>query len=144
MTARYPNSDLKFLKEFNGDNHANRYARQIAADDAFLAPRLTYLEKLFQAIDNTVKIVQAKSSVEQAESSVEQTKLARFNSEMIAIVGVGLSVTQVATSTIGAQPPEPGQSKESIAATAPFYGLLWGVAASLIAAFIIQRLNRRR
>jgi hypothetical protein len=144
MTDRYPNSDLKFLKEFNGDNHANRYARQIAADDAFLAPRLTYLEKLFQAIDNTVKIVQAKSSVEQAESSVEQTKLARFNSEMIAVVGVGLSVTQVATGTIGAQPPEPGQSKESIASTAPFYGLLWGVAASLVAAFIIQRLNRRR
>ena len=137
MTDRYPNSDLKFLKEFNGERHANRYARQIATDDAFLAPRLTYLEKLFQAIDNTVKI-------EQAKSSVEQTKLARFNSEMIAFLGVGLSVTQIAISAIGAQPPKPGESKESIAASAWFYGLLWGVAAGIITAFIIGRLNRRR
>lgn len=132
IAVEYPNSDLKFLDEFNSDKHADRYARQIAADYAVLAPRINYLEKLNGAIDNTIKIEQTKSSIEQA-------KIESQTNQIIAVAGIGLATSQIASAAIIAQ-QTPGAGKEFFIFTPPFYGsILMGAIASVLTWVIIRR-----
>lgn len=132
MVTEYPDSDLQFLDEFNSDRHADRFTRQIAADYAVLAPRLNYLEKLNQTIDNTIKIEQTKSSIEQA-------KIDDRTNQIIAVAGIGLATSQIASAAIVAQQP-PGTGKEFFIFTPPFYGsILMGAIASILTWLIIRR-----
>jgi Holliday junction resolvase RusA-like endonuclease len=134
IATEYPDSDLKFLDEFNSDRHADRYTRQIAADYAVLAPRLNYLEKLNQTIDNTIQIEQTKSSIEQA-------RIDRQTNKIVAVAGIGLASSQVASAAIIAQHP-PGTGKEFFMLTPPFYGsILTGAIASILTWLIIRRRN---
>ncbi len=136
IATEYPDSDLKFLDEFNSDRHADRYTRQIAADYAVLAPRLNYLEKLNQTIDNTIKI-------EQTKSSIEQTKIDNQTNQIIAVAGIGLATSQIASAAIIAQQP-PGAGKEFFILTPPFYGsILMGAIASILTWLIIPLVKAR-
>ncbi|MEH2358441.1 hypothetical protein [Nostoc sp.] len=91
IQAKYTSSDLKFLKEFSeSEIYAKKYQRQVEADYAILSPGLTLLQNLNNTIQGIIDL--------------EQTKSDRTLNTTIAIAGVGLATSQIASAVILAQP----------------------------------------
>lgn len=91
MEEKYTGSDLKFLHKFSESKvYAKKYQRQVEADYATLSPGVTLLENLNSTIEGIIDL--------------EQTKSDRKLNNTIAIVGVGLATSQLASAVILAQP----------------------------------------
>jgi hypothetical protein len=120
------NSDIDFLMKF-ANEFAAKNQTQIEMDYANLSHGLTLIENLISTIKGTVEIYQANR-----DRSLNNT---------IAIAGIGLATSQIASSVIVAQyPPEKG---EFFLHTPAFAGsLLTGVIASILL-WLIFRLQRR-
>ncbi|HLO89403.1 MAG TPA: hypothetical protein VK203_30950 [Nostocaceae cyanobacterium] len=93
IEKKYPGCDLEFLKTFSdGEVYAQKYQRQVEADLSNLTPGLTLLENLNNTIQGIIDLEQAKRD--------------RTLNNTIAIAGIGLATSQIASSAILAQVPE--------------------------------------
>lgn len=120
------NSDIDFLMKF-ANEFAAKNQTQIEMDYANLSHGLTLIENLISTIKGTVEIYQANR-----DRSLNNT---------IAIAGIGLATSQIASSVIVAQyPPEKGEFFLHTPAFA--WSLLTGVTASILL-WLIFRLQRR-
>ncbi|PSB41641.1 hypothetical protein C7B80_30090 [Cyanosarcina cf. burmensis CCALA 770] len=91
METKYPDSDLTFLKKFNeSEIHAKKYQQQLAVDYSSFSPGLTLLQNLNSTIQGIIDL--------------EQTKSDRNLNTTIALAGVGLATSQIASAVILAQP----------------------------------------
>ncbi|QMS88263.1 hypothetical protein HUN01_11905 [Nostoc edaphicum CCNP1411] len=91
IEAKYTSSDLEFLKKFSeSEFYGKKYQRQVEADYAILSPGLTLLQNLNNTIQGIIDL--------------EQTKSDRTLNTTIAIAGVGLATSQIASAVILAQP----------------------------------------
>ncbi len=128
MTKKYTGSDLKFLKLFSeGEIYAQKYQRQIEADHASLSPGLTLLQNLNSTVQGIIDL--------------EQTKSDRTLNTTIAIAGIGLATSQIASAVILTQPPK---TKDPLAfRTEAFFWSLGIGAIAMLITFGILRLFRR-
>ncbi|MEH1821747.1 MAG: hypothetical protein V7L31_22140 [Nostoc sp.] len=91
IQKKYTSSDLKFLQEFSeSEFYGKKYQRQVEVDYAILSPGLTLLQNLNNTIQGIIDL--------------EQTKSDRTLNTTIAIAGVGLATSQIASAVILAQP----------------------------------------
>ncbi|MGF1935120.1 MAG: hypothetical protein RM347_012055 [Nostoc sp. ChiQUE02] len=91
IQQKYPSSDLKCLQEFSeSEFYGKKYQRQVEVDYAILSPGLTLLQNLNNTIQGIIDL--------------EQTKSDRTLNTTIAIAGVGLATSQIASAVILAQP----------------------------------------
>ncbi|MDZ8083178.1 MAG: hypothetical protein RMX35_29450 [Nostoc sp. DcaGUA01] len=91
IQQKYTTSDLKFLEKFSkSEFYGKKYQRQVEVDYAILSPGLTLLQNLNNTIQGIIDL--------------EQTKSDRTLNTTIAIAGVGLATSQIASAVILAQP----------------------------------------
>ncbi|WP_353930558.1 hypothetical protein WJM97_20160 [Okeanomitos corallinicola TIOX110] len=128
IEQKYPGSDLEFLKKFSeGEVYAQKYQRQVKADLENLSPGLTLLQNLNSTIQGIIDI--------------EQTKTDRTLNNTIAIAGLGLATSQIASSVLVSQFPPPPKTPFII--TPPFYvSILTGVIVSIIAWILLTKIRR--
>ncbi|MGB5963549.1 MAG: hypothetical protein WBG73_23125, partial [Coleofasciculaceae cyanobacterium] len=87
IEKKYAPSEVAFLKIFSeSEFYATKYQRQIAADHANLTPGLTVLQNLNSTIQGIIDL--------------EQTKSDRTLNTTIALGGIGLATSQVASAVI--------------------------------------------
>ncbi|MBG1269278.1 hypothetical protein [Nostoc sp. WHI] len=119
IEQKYPSSDLKFLKEFSeSEIYAKKYQRQVEADYAILSPGLTLLQNLNNTIQGIIDL--------------EQTKSDRTLNTTIAIAGVGLATSQIASAVILAQP---NNYQQNLRFRAEVFG--WSVGIGVFFAVLI-------
>ncbi|OUL29958.1 hypothetical protein BV378_04905 [Nostoc sp. RF31YmG] len=93
IQVKYPASDVEFLKKFSeSEIYAPKYQSQIAADLANLSPGLTMLQNFNSTIQGIIDL--------------EQTKSDRTLNTTIAIAGIGLATSQIASAVILAEIPK--------------------------------------
>ncbi len=128
IQIKHKGSDLKFLETFSqGDVYARKYQRQVEADLATLTPGLTLLENLNSTIQGIINI--------------EQTKSDRTINTSIAIAGLGLATSQIASSVLVAQFPP--TAKTPFILTPAFYGsVLTGLMTSIIVWVLLTKIRR--
>lgn len=120
------NSKLEIFEKF-GNLYAEKYLAQVEADYGNLSPGLVLLENLITTIEGTIDIYQAKRD--------------RTLNTTIAIAGIGLATSQIASAVILTQPPE---KQEALAfRTHAFFWSLGIGAIAMILSFLILRLLRR-
>lgn len=118
-------SNIDFLVNF-AKVFASKRQAQIETDYASLNPGLTLIENLISTIKGTIEIYQADRD--------------RKLNNTVAIAGIGLATSQIASSVIVAQyPPEKGE----LFLQTPAFGwsLLTGAAASVLVWFILRLLR---
>lgn len=123
------NSDLEVLKIFNeSGSYAKKYQRQITADHTNLSPRLTLLQNLNSTIQGIIDL--------------EQTKSDRTLNTTIALAGIGLATSQVASAVILTQ--EKPNPEFSFTDRTIIFGqsIGIGIIATLISLLIFRRLRR--
>ena len=86
---------LEFMNHFC-EIATDPYLEQIQADYANLQPGLTLLENLINTLQGIIQ-------VEQTKRDVEQTKADRQINSTVAIVGIGLALSQIATAVVVAK-----------------------------------------
>jgi hypothetical protein len=122
------NSNWDFLGEFS-DFAEEKYLGQIESDHANISSRLTLME-------NTIKTTQGIIDIERAKSD-------RTLNGTIAIVGVGLGSSQLASAVILAQIPEPYKNNPlSYQTSVILWSLLFGSLGALGTYFIVRLLRR--
>ena len=128
MTKKYTGSDLKFLKLFSeGEIYAQKYQRQIEADHASLSPGLTLLQNLNSTVQGIIDL--------------EQTKSDRILNTTIAIAGIGLATSQIASAVILTEPPK---TKDALAFRTEAFFLSLGIGAiAILITLGLLRLFRR-
>ncbi|AFZ58436.1 hypothetical protein H6G54_23190 [Anabaena cylindrica FACHB-243] len=128
IEKKYPGSDLEFLRKFSeGEVYAEKYQRQVEADLANLSPGLTLLQNLNSTIQGIIDL--------------EQTKSDRTLNTTIAIAGIGLATSQIASSVLVSQFPPPPETPFII--TPPFYiSVVTGVIVSIIAWILLPKIHR--
>lgn len=115
-------SDLEFLRKFSVFAR-DKYLQQVKTDHANLSPGVTLLENAIKTIEGVVQIEQTASE-------------RRFNNT-IAIAGVGLATSQVASAVILAQTP--ASKNPLVFQTKAFFGSIGiGVVAIVIAILVIR------
>jgi hypothetical protein len=120
------NSQLEAFNRF-GKLAAEKYLLQVETDHANLSPGLVLLENLITTIEGTIEIYQAKSD--------------RALNNTIAIAGIGLATSQIASAVILTQPPE---NKNPFAFRSEAFGGSVGIGAiAMLLTVIILRLFRR-
>jgi hypothetical protein len=125
IEKNYPLNDLKFLKIFSeSDIYAQKYQQQIAADTTTFLPGLTLLQNLNSTIEGII--------------TLEQTKSDRQLNNTIAIAGVGLATSQVASAVILAQPND---YKQHLGFRAEVF--LWSFLIGAIAIFLTILILRK-
>ena len=125
MTIKYTDSDLDFLKFFSErEIYAKKYQRQIEADYANLSPGLTLLQNLNSTIQGIIDL--------------EQTKTDRTLNTTIALAGIGLATSQIASAVIVTQ-DTPNPQVSFAYRTQAFVGSLGIGAIAVLIAFIILR-----
>ncbi|MDJ0733098.1 MAG: hypothetical protein QNJ47_03280 [Nostocaceae cyanobacterium] len=125
MEKKYPGSDLNFLKIFSeSDIYAQKYQRQVQSDTITLTPGLTLLQNLNSTIEGII--------------TLEQTKSDRQLNNSIAIAGVGLATSQVASAVILAQPND---YKQHLGFRAEVFAWSLGIGAiaSVITILILRK-----
>ncbi len=116
----YPGSDLEVLKKFSGSEiYAQKYQRQVDADYANLSPGLVLLQNLNSTVQGIIDL--------------EQTKSDRTLNTTIAIAGVGLATSQIASAVILATPPK--EEKNLLLFQVEVF--TWSVGIGIIFALII-------
>jgi hypothetical protein len=124
MNNKDAQGDLKFLQDFyNSEIYAKKYQRQLDADYANLSPGLTLLQNLNSSIQGIIEL--------------EQTKSDRTLNTTIAIAGIGLATSQIASAVILAQPSEK-QNPLTFRTEIFFWSLGIGAIASLITWFCLR------
>jgi hypothetical protein len=148
MTRKYTDSDLDFLKVFSErEIYAKKYQRQIEADYANFSPGLTLLQNLNSSIQGIIDLEKTKSDdlektksddLEKTKSDdLEKTKSDRTLNTTIALAGIGLATSQIASAVIVTQPPE--QQGSLAFRTQAFVGSLSIGAIAVLIAFVILR-----
>ncbi|MEI2579365.1 hypothetical protein V5G28_011380 [Scytonema sp. PRP1] len=129
MQKKYTGSDLEFLKIFSeSEIYAKKYQRQVEADYANLNPGLTLLQNLNSTVQGIIDL--------------EQTKSDRTLNNTIAIAGVGLATSQIASAVILTQ-DKPNSDVTLFYRTQAF---LWSLGIGVIAimlTLIVLRIFRR-
>ena len=126
ITEANRNSDPEILKKFS-ELVAEKYLVQVETDYANLSPGLVLLENLITTIKGTVEIYQTKSD--------------RTLNTTIAIAGIGLATSQIASAVILTQPPK---TKDPLAfRTEAFLSSLGIGAIAMLITLGILRLFRR-
>jgi hypothetical protein len=126
ITDANRNSHPEVLKKFS-ELVGEKYLVQVETDHANLSPGLVLLENLITTIKGTVEIYQTKSD--------------RTLNTTIAIAGIGLATSQIASAVILTQPPK---NKEPLAfRTEAFFGSLGIGAIAMLITLAILRLFRR-
>jgi len=122
----YPGSDLEVLKKFSGSEiYAQKYQRQVDADYANLSPGLVLLQNLNSTVQGIIDL--------------EQTKSDRTLNTTIAIAGVGLATSQIASAVILATP---NSYKENLPFRVEVFS--WSVGIGIIFALVIWIIIRFR
>lgn len=125
-------SNLDCLKVFSeSEIYAQKYQRQIAADYAHFSPGLTLLQNLNSTIQGIIDL--------------EQTKSDRTLNTTIALAGIGLATSQVASAVILVQEVPKSNPNDSLLAyqAKVFFGSLGiGVIATLISLILFRSLRR--
>ncbi|MDJ0676757.1 MAG: hypothetical protein QNJ36_15490 [Calothrix sp. MO_167.B42] len=133
IERKYPPSqgnNLEFLKTFSeSEIYAQKYQRQIAADSTTFLPGLTLLQNLNSTIQGII--------------TLEQTKSDRQLNHTIAIAGVGLATSSLASAVILAQPNDYKQHL-TFRTEVFFYSLGIGAIAILLTIIIIHIFRRLR
>lgn len=114
MQTKYGGS-LEFLKIFSDELYAKKYQQQLAVDYATFSPGLTLLQNLNSTIQGIIDF--------------EQTKSDRNLNTTIALVGVGLATSQIASAVILVQ--DPNDYKDHLGFRAEVFG--WSVGIGVIA-----------
>jgi hypothetical protein len=129
MEKKYAGSDLEFLKTFSeSEIYAKKYQRQVEADYANLNPGLTLLQNLNSTVQGIIDL--------------EQTKSDRALNNTIAIAGVGLATSQIASAVILAEIPQETKNPLAYQTQAFFWSLGIGVIAIMLT-LIVLRIFRR-
>ena len=129
MQTKYAGSDLEFLKTFSeSEIYAKKYQRQVEADHANLNPGLTLLQNLNSTVQGIIDL--------------EQTKSDRTLNNTIAIAGVGLATSQIASAVILAEIPQETKNPLAYQTQAFFWSLGIGVIAIMLT-LIVLRIFRR-
>lgn len=128
IQRKYPTSDLKFLNKFSEDEiYARKYQSQIEADYANLSPGLTMLQNLNSTIQGIIDL--------------EQTKSDRTLQTTIAIAGIGLATSQIASAVILAEIPK---NKNPLVYQTEVFGISLGIGLIFAAlTYIVLRIFRR-
>lgn len=120
------NSDWQFLQTFN-DFAQEKFLGQIATDQANFSPGLTLMENYVKTMQGIIDI--------------EQTKSDRTLNTTIAIAGIGLATSQIASSVLVSQFPP--AAKTPFIITPAFYGsVLTGLLTSIIAWILLTKIRR--
>jgi len=129
MQKKYAGSDLEFLQTFsNSEIYAKKYQRQVEADLANLNPGLSLLQNLNSTVQGIIDL--------------EQTKSDRTLNNTIAIAGVGLATSQIASAVILAEIPQETKNPLAYQTQAFFWSLGIGVIAIMLT-LIVLRIFRR-
>lgn len=126
------NSEWKFLQEFS-EFTQTKFLEQIESDQANINSRLTLME-------NTIKTVQGIIDLERAKSD-------RQLNQTVAIAGIGLAISQVASAVILSQPPEKQANFNEVInfrTQATFSIVSISVILTVVAAILILRPFRRK
>jgi len=128
IERQHPGSDLKFLKKFSeSEIHGKKYQQQLAVDYASFSPGLTLLQNLNSSIQGIVDL--------------EQTKSDRNLNTTIALAGVGLATSQIASAVILAQPND---YKHFLSFRAEVFAWSLGIGAfAIVLTWIVLRFFRR-
>ncbi|MBC1258868.1 hypothetical protein GNE54_25990, partial [Trichormus variabilis V5] len=120
------NSDWEFLQIFS--NYANeKFLVQIETDQANFSPGLTLMENYIKTIQGIIDI--------------ERTKSDRNLENIIGSVGIGLAISQIASSILVSQYPP--QKETPFFLTAVFGGsVVAGVLTSIIAWILFKKIRR--
>jgi hypothetical protein len=125
IQSTYPDSDLKFQEDFKKLT-APKYQKQAEADYNAFSPGLVLLDSVINAIRGNTEIYEANRD-------------RRFN-ETIAMVGIGLATSQVASSIILNQPSSLEAKHPLLSVVHPAF---WGsLAVGIIAAVLIRCILR--
>lgn len=116
-------SDLEFLRKFSVFAR-DKYLQQVKTDHANLSPGVTLLENAIKTIEGIVQIEQTSSE-------------RRFNNT-VAIAGVGLATSQVASAVILAQ-NNPSKEIPFFLTSAFGWSLATGIIAGLLTSLIIWK-----
>jgi hypothetical protein len=134
MTIKYTDSDLDFLKFFSErEIYAKKYQRQIEADYANLSPGLTLLQNLNSTIQGIIDLEQTKS-----DGALRTSRADRTLNTTIALAGIGLATSQIASAVIVTQ-DTPNPQVSFAYRTQAFVGSLGIGAIAVLIAFIILR-----
>lgn len=128
IETKHFNIDLNFLKKFSDSEiYAKKYHQQLAVDYASFNPGLTLLQNLNSSIQGIVDL--------------EQTKSDRKLNTTIALAGVGLATSQIASAVILAEIPK---NKDSLTyqTSTFFWSLGIGAVAVILTWFILSRFRR--
>ena len=130
IAKKYPGSDLEVLKRFSeSEIYAQKYQLQVDADYENLSPGLTLLQNLNSTIQGIIDL--------------EQTKSDRTLNTTIAIAGVGLATSQIASAVILASPND-YKNVENLPFRVEVF--IWSVGIGIVSAivmfFIFRRLRR--
>ena len=127
ITDENSNSKSEVLKKFS-ELVGEKYLVQVETDHANLSPGLVLLENLITTIKGTVEIYQTKSD--------------RTLNTTIAIAGIGLATSQIASAVILTQPPK---TKDPLAfrTEAFFWSLGIGAMIAMLITLAILRPFRR-
>lgn len=126
------NGEWKFLQEFS-EFSQTKFLEQIESDQANINSRLTLME-------NTIKTVQGIIDL-------ERTKGDRQLNQTVAIAGIGLAISQVASAVILSQPPEKQPNLNEVInfrTQATFSIVSISVILTVVAAILILRPFRRK
>lgn len=134
MIRKYTDSDLDFLKFFSEHEiYAKKYQRQIEADYANLSPGLTLLQNLNSTIQGIIDLEQTKTDCAPRTSRADRTL-----NTTIALAGIGLATSQIASAVIVTQ-DTPNPQVSFAYRTQAFVGSLGIGAIAVVIAFIILR-----
>ncbi|MCF2151204.1 hypothetical protein IQ276_033275 [Desmonostoc muscorum LEGE 12446] len=121
-SGKFGDTDLKFLEDINSIIQ-EKYQAQVRQDYDSLRPGIEILETLLNTIRGMVEIEQA-----QRDRNLNNT---------VAIAGVGLATSQIASSIIIAQEPPPDNT--------PFFkttAFVWSVGTGVVASVILWSILR--
>ncbi|MEW6493198.1 MAG: hypothetical protein AB1589_11945 [Cyanobacteriota bacterium] len=121
------NSKLEIFEIF-GNLYAEKYLAQVEADYANLSPGLMLLENLITTIEGTIEIYQAKRD--------------RTLNTTVAIAGIGLATSQIASAVILTQDTPNPQVSLSYRTEAFFWSLGIGAIAMLITLSLLGLFRR--
>jgi hypothetical protein len=131
------NFNLEFLSKFGEFAH-NKYLNQVQKDHTTLSPGLMLLEKLLATISGIVEIEQTKSNIAQIESD-------RSLNKTIAIAGIGLATSQLASAAIIAQFPPKENISPAFYLSATFgASLLVGLLCIGLALLLLSGFGKNR
>ena len=95
-------------------------------------------------LENLIKTIEGIIALEQAKQNVEQSKRDRQLNQTVAIAGIGLATSQIASAVILAQPPDPKNSVPfQYQVTVFIASLVIGLVFAGLLSLVFRSLRRR-